>query len=409
MTGAVIPDQPGCGSYLQGEGCVRVGFAAASFGTGGAVVILTSESGVGLEEAARTLQRQMRDLPFLVDPRFGSPPSGPELVIRPKPAEAARLGVNSATIAQMARIATVGDIDANVAKVTSGDRRVPIRVRLPKGERMDMAALRALKIPTASGAFTTLETVADIDFQAGPAQIDRMDRKRQITVQANIKGGVQFGDAQAAVDGLPILKTLPPGVTTAVAGEQQANSQLFTGFIVAIFSGIFLVDGVMVLLFQSFFKPGIILSALPLALSGAVVGLLALGLQLDMPSLIGFLMLMGLTAKNSILLVEYAIEREREGMGQREAVLEACHERARPIVMTSLAMMAGMLPTAMGIGTGSEFRQPMAAAVMGGLITSTMLSLVIGPVVYELVNGIERWVRPRLNRLVTPREAPAEV
>jgi HAE1 family hydrophobic/amphiphilic exporter-1 len=125
-----------------------------------------------------------------------------------------------------------------------------------------------------------------------------------------------------------------------------------------------------------------------------------------MPSLIGFLMLMGLAAKNSILLVEYAIEQERAGMTQREAIVDACHERARPIVMTTLAMMAGMLPTALGIGTGSEFRQPMAVAVIGGLITSTVLSLVLVPVVYEIVDDIERWLTPKLSRWTTPREAP---
>ena len=387
----------------------RVNFSALSFGSGGAQVILTSETGEGLEQAALTLQRQMRDLDFLVDPRFASPPSGPEIVIRPKPEEAARLGVTVASIAQIARIATVGDIDANVAKLTSGDRRVPIRVRLPKDSRMDLAALRSLQIPTATGGFTSLDTVADIYFQAGPAQIDRIDRKRQITVKADITGGAQFNDAQNAVNNLPILKNLPPGVETAVAGEQQASQQLFTGFAVAIFSGIFLVYGVMVLLFGSFFKPIVIMMALPLALGGAIVGLLVAGLQVDMPSLIGFLMLMGLSAKNSILLVEYAIEREREGVTQREAILEACHERARPIVMTSLAMMAGMLPTAIALGAGSEFRQPMAVAVIGGLITSTVLSLIIVPVIYELVNGMERWLKPRLAKLTTPREAPAEI
>ncbi|MEI7931810.1 MAG: efflux RND transporter permease subunit, partial [Alphaproteobacteria bacterium] len=386
----------------------RVNFSSLSFGSGGSQVILASETGEGLEQAALTLQRQMRDLPFLVDPRFGSPPSGPEIIIRPKPGEAARLGVTVASIAQIARIATVGDIDANVAKLTSGERRVPIRVRLPKNSRMDLSAIRALQVPTASGALTSLDTVADIYFQAGPAQIDRIDRKRQITVKADVTNGVQFNDAPNQVNNLPILKNLPPGVTTAVVGEQQASQQLFAGFAIAIVAGIFLVYGVMVLLFRSFFKPIVIMMALPLALAGAILGLLFAHLQVDMPSLIGFLMLMGLSAKNSILLVEYAIEREREGMTQREAIYEACHERARPIVMTSLAMMAGMLPTAIAVGAGSSFRQPMAVAVIGGLITSTALSLIVVPVIYELVNGIERWVKPKLARLTTPKEAAAE-
>jgi HAE1 family hydrophobic/amphiphilic exporter-1 len=165
-----------------------------------------------------------------------------------------------------------------------------------------------------------------------------------------------------------------------------------------------MIFGVLVLLFRSFFKPAIILSALPLAVGGAFIGLLAFQLSLSIPSLIGFLMLLGLAAKNSILLVEYAIEREREGYSQKEAILEACRERARPIVMTTVAMMAGMLPTAFALEKGAEFRQPMAVAVIGGLMTSTMLSLVLVPVVYEFVDDFEQWLKPRLARLITPRE-----
>jgi HAE1 family hydrophobic/amphiphilic exporter-1 len=149
----------------------------------------------------------------------------------------------------------------------------------------------------------------------------------------------------------------------------------------------------------------VILSALPLAVGGAFLGLLIFNLSLSVPSLIGFLMLLGLAAKNSILLVEYAIEREREGVSQREALMEACRERARPIVMTTMAMAAGMLPTALALEKGAEFRQPMAVAVIGGLITSTILSLVLVPVVYEFVDDFENWLKPRLAKLVTPRYA----
>jgi len=384
----------------------RVNFAGEGFGGGGAQIILTSDTGENLEAAALALQQQMRTLPFLSDPRPTSSPSGPEIVIRPRPDEAARLGVTAQTIAQIARVATVGDVDANVAKMTSGDRRVPIRVRLPADVRADLPALRAMLIPTGDGRVTTLDSVADVDFQAGPAQIDRFDRKRQITVQADLIGGAQLADAHAAIAKLPIMQNLPPGVAPASAGEAQAMQELFTGFILAIMSGILLVYGVMVLLFRSFFKPITILASLPTAVGGAIVGLILMGLALDMPSTIGFLMLMGLAAKNSILLIEYAIEREREGVERRAAIVEACHERARPIVMTTLAMMAGMLPTALGIGAGSEFRQPMAVAVIGGLITSTALSLVIVPVIYEIIDQFELWLKPKLSRLVTPRTQP---
>ena len=182
--------------------------------------------------------------------------------------------------------------------------------------------------------------------------------------------------------------------------------ELFGAMCLAIFAGVSMIFAVLVLLFRSFFKPAIILSALPLAVGGAFLGLLAFQLSLSIPSMIGFLMLLGLAAKNSILLVEYAIEREREGMPQREALIDACRERARPIVMTTVAMAAGMLPTALALEKGAEFRQPMAVAVIGGLITSTILSLVLVPVVYEFVDDFERWLKPRLGRLITPREAP---
>ena len=373
-------------------------------------MILTSENGPLLERTALRLERDMRKLKTVADPRPSTPPSGPEILIRPRADEAARLGVSSADIATVARVATVGDIDANVAKMTQGERRVPIRVRLPRDSRGDLEAIKALLLPTKSGGFTRLDTVADVSFEAGPAKIDRFGRKRQLTVEADLAGGAQLGQALNEVNNTPTMKKLPAGVEPAAAGDQEAFVELFTGFAVALLSAIGLVYGVLVLLFRSFFKPVTILSALPLAISGALAALVVTGQSLSMPSLIGFLMLMGLAAKNSILLVEYVIEEERAGVSQRDAILDACRERARPIIMTTLAMMAGMLPTALGLGKGSEFRQPMAVAVIGGLITSTVLSLVLVPVVYEIIDDFEKWLAPKLSRLTTPREAerPAE-
>jgi HAE1 family hydrophobic/amphiphilic exporter-1 len=381
------------------------------FGSSDVQVILTADDGALLERTMLQVLQEMKGLTVIANPRPATPPTGPEIVIRPKLDEAARLGVNSVDIASIARVATVGDIDANVAKLSQGERRIPIRIRLPEDARQDIDSLRSMRIPTANGGSTRLDSVADITFAAGPAKIDRFARKRQLTIEADLNNGAQLGAAVKAINDLPTMKKLPAGVAPASAGDQEAFTELFTGFGVALATAIFLVYGVLILLFQSFFKPITILSALPLAVGGAMFALLITQLALSLPSLIGFLMLMGLAAKNSILLVEYAIEREREGMPQRNAILEACRERARPIVMTTLAMMAGMLPTAMGIGKGSEFRQPMAVAVIGGLITSTVLSLVLVPVVYEIIDDIEAWLRPKLARFTTPREAkvaPAE-
>ena len=376
-------------------------------GGAGIEQVLTSNDPVALQAAASELERQMRTISIIADPRPAIPPTGPELIIRPRAADAARLGVSVDAIAQVARIATVGDIDANVAKLTAGERRVPIRIRLPATSRSDLAQIRALRVPTAAGGLTTLDAVADIEFQAGPAQISRLNRQRQLSVQAELNGSVQ-GPAAKAIANLPIMKHLPAGVTPAARGQLQAMKELFGSFGMALFAGVSMIYGVLVLLFRSFFKPVVILSALPLAVGGAFLGLLAFKLSLSIPSLIGFLMLLGLAAKNSILLVEYAIEQERSGLSQRESLIEACRERARPIVMTTMAMAAGMLPTAFALEKGAEFRQPMAVAVIGGLITSTILSLVLVPVVYEFVDDFEAWLKPRLARLITPREAPVQ-
>jgi len=374
-------------------------------GSAGFQQVLTGQDPEALERAALELERQMRGVDEVVDPRPANPPVGPEVVIRPKPDEAARLGVSVATIAQAARVATVGDIEANVPKLNEGERRIPIRIRLPEGARADIEQIKQLRLPTATGETTTLGAVADVAFQAGPARIDRLNRQRQVTIQAELADGVELGEATKAVHDLPIMKNLPKGVSPGAIGDAEAMAEMFGGFVVAFATAVFLMFAVLVLLFQSFFKPIVILAALPLAVGGAFIGLLIFNLSLSIPSLIGFLMLMGLAAKNSILLVEYAIEREREGMTQHDALIEACRERARPIIMTTVAMAAGMLPTALALEKGAEFRQPMAVAVIGGLITSTLLSLVLVPVVYRFVDDFENWIRPRLGKLVTPREA----
>ena len=372
-------------------------------GAAGFQQILTGDNPENLTRAARQLEKEMRGLPELADPHPSKPPEAPQIVIKPKAEEASRLGVSSDTIATIVRVATVGDIDANVAKFNEGERRIPIRVRLPQDARANIQRIANLRVPTANGGTTTLSSVADISFQAGPARIDRLNRERQLTERAELNG-VEMGQAQKAVNNLPIMKHLPNGVRPAAVGNQQAMAELFGGFLAAFAAAVFLMYAVLVLLFRSFFKPVIILTALPLSFGGAFFGLLLFNLSLSIPSLIGFLMLMGLAAKNSILLVEYAIEREREGMTQHDAIIEACRERARPIIMTTVAMAAGMLPTAFALEKGSEFRQPMAVAVIGGLITSTMLSLVLVPVVYRFVDDFEQWIRPKLARLITPRE-----
>ena len=390
---------------LQSIPDVRLNFLTEN-GDAGFRQALTGDDPDALQAASYELERQMRGVKELVDARPAFPPTAPEVVIRPRPDEAARLGVSTETIAQAARIATAGDIDANVAKFDQGERRIPIRVRLPVDARGDLERIRSLRLPTGDGSTTTLGAVADVEFQAGPAQINRLDRARQMGVTAELAPGVVLGTAAQAVGKLPVMQNPPKGVRVADVGQAKWMKDLFQSFGMAVFAGVAMIYGVLILLFRSFFKPVVILSALPLAVGGAFLSLLIFNLSLSVPSMIGFLMLLGLAAKNSILLVEYAIEREREGMSQHDALIDACRERARPIIMTTVAMAAGMLPTAFALEKGAEFRQPMAVAVIGGLITSTLLSLVLVPVVYRFVDDFENWLRPRLAKLVTPREAP---
>ena len=386
----------------------RVTYESSQGGGADVGIILAGQNGPALAKAQEALVRQMRGLDKLVgDPRVATPPASPELIIRPKPTEAARLGVTAETLGQIARVATIGDIDANVAKLPDGERRIPIRARLPETAVSDINVIRRLQVPTLSGKSTELSAVADVDFEAGPARVQRYDRERQVQVLADFKPGVISGKVNDAVNALPIMKNLPQGVHRAASDDDEQQNDLFGGIVIAMLAGVGLIFAVIVLLFRSFFKPLTVFPALLLSLGGAFFALFIARKALDLPSMIGLLMLMGLSAKNSILLVEFAIEREREGMGRNDALFAACSERSRPIIMTTVAMIMGMAPTALGIGQGAEWRQPMAICVIGGLIASTVLSLVMVPVFYEIFDDTEGWIKRRLSRLITPETEPA--
>lgn len=383
---------------------VRIGFATGGMGGSNTIQIILSGDDVELlSETVLTLERQMRTLPELSNVYQVTLRPGSELIITPKREEAARLGVTAEALGSLVRIATVGDIDANTTKFNTGEQRLPIRVRLPDEARADLATLSNLRVPTSSGVVVPLSAVADIRFQAGASLIDRYDRTRRATVEAQLNH-VSLGPAFKAINQLPIMLNLPEGVTQPSFGQNEMMTELFEGFGAAILAGVGLIFAVLILLFKSFFKPVTILAALPLSIAGAFLGLLVTNSELGLAALIGLLMLMGLAAKNSILLVELAIEAENDGATQTEAIIFACRERVRPIVMTTMAMAAGMLPTAFGVSEGSEFRSPMAVAVIGGLISSTLLSLVIVPVVYEVVDDFEMWIKPKLARLVVLSE-----
>lgn len=363
------------------------------------ILAISGEDPQALQAAARAIERDLRTIPGLGQIASTASLIRPEIVVRPDFARAADLGVTSAAIGETLRIATSGDFDVSLPKLNLSQRQVPIVVKLKEEARQDLEILERLTVPGANGP-VMLGQVATLELTGGPAVIDRYDRSRNINFEIELSGAA-LGDVATAVQQLPSIRSLPPGVKVVEIGDAEVMGELFASFGLAMLTGVLCIYIVLVLLFKDFLHPVTILSALPLALGGAFVGLLIAQKSFSMPSLIGLIMLMGIATKNSILLVEYAIVARREhGMGRFEALLDACHKRARPIIMTTIAMAAGMLPIAIGWGAADpSFRSPMAIAVIGGLVTSTVLSLLVVPVVFEYVDDIEHWMRRQAKKV----------
>ncbi|MCK4130453.1 efflux RND transporter permease subunit [Ralstonia pseudosolanacearum] len=375
---------------------VNVPGARFSLGVGGPgekmSLILASEDTAALKATGQALERQLRGVPGLANITSTASLERPEIVVRPNAQRAAEQGVTTAAIGETVRIATNGDFDPQVAKLNLDNRQVPIQARISDAARKDMETVANLRVHGRNG-LVPLASVADISVESGPSQIDRYDRRRYVTVNADL-GGTPLGQALAEAKALPAVQAMPSSVKLIETGDAEIMVELLGGFGMAIVIGLLCVFCVLVLLFRDFFQPLTILSAVPLSLGGAFVALLLSRGMLSIPSMIGLVMLMGIVTKNSILLVEYAVMGIQErGLSLREALIDACHKRARPIVMTTVAMIAGMLPIALGLGADASFRQPMAIAVIGGLITSTGLSLLVVPVAFTYVDGLERRVR----------------
>lgn len=350
-----------------------------------------------LISTARQVEREIRTIPNIGSITSSAALIRPELVIRPDFAKAADLGITTQNIAETVRIATAGDFDQNLAKLNLSQRQIPIVIKLPLSARQDQDLIKRLMITGSKGP-VMLGTIAQVNIESGPSQIDRFNRLRNINFNIELNDQ-PLGDVAAAVDKLPTIKNLPPTVKRTNLGDADVMEQLFASFGLAMLTGVLCIYVVLVLLFKDFLQPITILVALPLALGGAFVLLLLAKSSFSMPSLIGLIMLMGIASKNSILLVDYAIIARNERQYSRmNALLDACHKRARPIIMTTLAMGAGMFPIALGIGTDPSFRAPMAISVIGGLITSTFLSLLVIPVVYTFIDDIH-------NMLFKPNKA----
>ncbi|MGE0597524.1 MAG: efflux RND transporter permease subunit [Hyphomonadaceae bacterium] len=329
---------------------------------------------------------------MLADVRSSSAVRRPEIQVRPRNEDMARLGVTSAGLAAAVRIATSGDAEQNLPKFDLADRQIPIRVTLRPDQRSDLDAIRALPVQSAAGAPVRLDSVADVQFSLGEATIERRDRERSVTVGANVVPGVQLSEAQQAVFALPEAQD-QPGARLAAGGQTEDFAEMTASFGNALLWGVILIYGVLVLLFKDFFQPITIMTALPLSIGGAIIGLIVANQPLSLFAFIGLIMLMGLVTKNSILLVDFAVERMHAGMSRNAALMEAGMQRARPIIMTTFAMSAGMIPAAAGWGVDGTLRQGMGAAVIGGLMLSTLLSLVFVPAMFVLIDRLERWVR----------------
>ncbi|GJE18933.1 efflux RND transporter permease subunit [Methylobacterium marchantiae] len=361
-----------------------------------------------VSETAAQLQREAAAVPHLVNVLSTAPLDRTEIRIRPKAGVAADLGVSTDLIAETVRVGTIGDIGANLAKFNAVDRQVPIRVQLPLGLRGDLSQLETLKVPVKGGASVPLSTVADLSLGRGPTAIDRYDRSIRVALEADMEGSDALGTLIESVMALPTAKNLPPGVAISQTGDAEIMGEVFEGFALAMGAGLMMVFGVLVLLFGNFLQPLTILFSLPLSIGGAILGLLIFHMPISMPVVIGILMLMGVVTKNAIMLVDFAIEEMARGVDRATAIIDAGRKRARPIVMTTIAMAAGMVPSAMALGIGGEFRAPMAVAVIGGLIVSTGLSLIFVPAIFVLVDDLSRLFVRLFSRFIGKKDEPSE-
>ena len=353
---------------------------------------LLSRDGDALAQGVSKVETAVRQLPGFFNVASKSALDRPEIRIVPELDKASALGITPDQIAETVRVATIGDVDANLAKFTSGDRLIPIRVQVEENARENLQRIANLRLTNAAGKSIPLSAVADISFGRGPSAIDRYDRERRAEIGADLVKGFALGSAREAFVAQVEKIGLPEGVRLLATGDAEIQDEVANGFITAMGTGLMIVLGLLILLFGSVFQPITILLSLPLSFGGVVIALIATNNPISMPVYIGLLMLMGIVTKNAIMLVDFAVEEIARGTERTTALLEAGRKRARPIVMTTIAMAAGMLPSAFALGDGGEFRAPMAIAVIGGLLVSTVLSLVFVPSFFSVMDDLSRGV-----------------
>ncbi len=344
-----------------------------------------------LDDTVKAIMNDVRALPSVANVISNKSLPKPELAVIPNELAMADKGVTTADLAATLRVATVGDYDQALPKLNLDTRQVPILIRLSDADKKNLSDLQNLYVPSSKGQMVQVKEVATLRFGTGESSVSRLNRERAIKITVFPNGG-EVGELMTAVKATQTLSRLPAGVSVMDEGQAENMAELFSGFVMAMGVGVFCIFAVLMLLFHRVLQPFTILMALPLSIGGAFVGLLATGSSMSMPAMIGFILLMGIATKNSILLVDYAIiAQDQGGLSRFDALIDACRKRAQPIIMTTIAMGAGMLPLIIGFGgVDSTFSRPMAAAVLGGLITSTFLSLVVIPVVYTLMDDLGR-------------------
>ncbi|WBH15726.1 efflux RND transporter permease subunit [Sphingomonas radiodurans] len=361
-------------------------------------VTLGGDDPVLLRQTADKIVGEMAKMQGLLAPRIAGDLNRPEIVIKPRLDLAADLGVTTSALSSAIRIATLGDIDQNSARFSLNDRQIPIRVALDQSSRSHMATIRNLPVQTQNGGSVPLSVIADIGFGSGPTKINRLNQQRQLTIGADLAPGLVLSEAMTRVNALPIMKDLPIGVQKMSVGQAKWQMEMLVNFVFAVLAGVFLVFSVLVLLYRRLLPPLVNMGSLLLAPLGGVMALAITGNPLSMPVFIGLLMLLGIVAKNSILLIDFALEEMNSGVPIYDAIVDAGHKRAQPIVMTTVAMVAGMVPTALSLTGDGAWRAPMGIVVIGGLTVSTVLTLVIVPAAFSLAVGIERRIGPWLGR-----------
>jgi hydrophobic/amphiphilic exporter-1 (mainly G- bacteria), HAE1 family len=360
-------------------------------------IVMLSSNPEALRQGVGQLEAEMRRLEGFANVAAVAGVDRPEIRIVPRLEEAARFGISTEAISDAIRVATIGDGAANLAKFNAGDRLIPIRVQMETTARADLDLLEALTVTSPSGAQIPLAALADVQFGVGPSSIERLNRERRVIVGADLTGGAVIGQGLDLVLASPAAQNLPAGVRIQRTGDAEIMEELFASFGKAMLLGLLMVFGVMVLLLGSVFQPITIMLSLPLSLGGVFLALLLTNNAVSMPVVIGILMLMGIVTKNAIMLVDFAVEEIKAGIPRAVAIVDAGRKRARPIIMTTIAMAAGMAPSAYGIGDGGEFRAPMAIAVIGGLVVSTVLSLVFVPSFFTVMDDLTR-LTARLGR-----------